>query len=403
MDKRNPNYQQYLRQPVKVGTSTLTITHGDFNKTFYNAFAGTSTYTLPQATVGAGPFYFMGTTNSVVINVATGSGDNIAGLGGTFTLPNSSSVNTPMIGLICIQAGAWSPIDAGGPGGTLVAPVRIAYGGAANTGAVPTLTVLAPGSDAVVTETGRALMVGGQPNAYTAEISASATSGQSFGLLVRAGTTSADVAFQVENQAATAAMCEIFGDGHGFIGAQIGGGGGMFWDVNSAFTINTPGAGITLTIGKAATGTPSLSYVVSQGASSAFWRHPGNIDIGTSGGDYGSVGYNFRTTTTAGSYQSDVTDLASKIRFQTGGFIFETAPSVAAGSAQTYTTRMTITSGGAFSINAGAGQGTVTGWGTPTGAAIVANFPGATATLVQCSNVIAKLITDLKAWGFYGA
>ena len=58
---------------------------------------------------------------------------------------------------------------------------------------------------------------------------------------------------------------------------------------------------------------------------------------------------------------------------------------------------------GAVGVNGNSPPAQVTGWGTPTGAAVVANFPGATATLVQCSNVIAKLITDLKAFGLYGA
>jgi hypothetical protein len=44
-----------------------------------------------------------------------------------------------------------------------------------------------------------------------------------------------------------------------------------------------------------------------------------------------------------------------------------------------------------------------TGFGTPTGTGVIANFPGATATLAQCSQAIAELITDLKALGLYGA
>jgi hypothetical protein len=46
----------------------------------------------------------------------------------------------------------------------------------------------------------------------------------------------------------------------------------------------------------------------------------------------------------------------------------------------------------------------VTGWGTPTGNAVVANFPGGgPATLAQCSQAIAQIIHDLKAFGLYGA
>jgi hypothetical protein len=58
---------------------------------------------------------------------------------------------------------------------------------------------------------------------------------------------------------------------------------------------------------------------------------------------------------------------------------------------------------GAFSINNVVPPAQITGWGTPTGPAVVANFSGAAATLVQCSNAIAKIITDLKSYGFYGA
>lgn len=43
----------------------------------------------------------------------------------------------------------------------------------------------------------------------------------------------------------------------------------------------------------------------------------------------------------------------------------------------------------------------VTGWGTPTGAGVIANFPGGSATLAQCSEVIAQILTDLKAMGRY--
>jgi hypothetical protein len=44
-----------------------------------------------------------------------------------------------------------------------------------------------------------------------------------------------------------------------------------------------------------------------------------------------------------------------------------------------------------------------TGWGTPTGNSVVANFNGASAPLATCSAAIAQIITDLKAFGLYGA
>jgi hypothetical protein len=45
----------------------------------------------------------------------------------------------------------------------------------------------------------------------------------------------------------------------------------------------------------------------------------------------------------------------------------------------------------------------ITGWGTPTGPSRISNFPGASATLVQCSNAIAQIIADLKTHGMLGA
>lgn len=54
-------------------------------------------------------------------------------------------------------------------------------------------------------------------------------------------------------------------------------------------------------------------------------------------------------------------------------------------------------------FNGAATSAQVAGFGTPTGAGVIVNFPGATATLAQCSQAIAQLIADLKAKGIYGA
>ncbi|MDE2343602.1 MAG: hypothetical protein KGL63_09480, partial [Betaproteobacteria bacterium] len=45
----------------------------------------------------------------------------------------------------------------------------------------------------------------------------------------------------------------------------------------------------------------------------------------------------------------------------------------------------------------------ITGYGTPTGASKISNFPGASATLVQCSEMIAQIVTDLKTHGLLAA
>lgn len=58
---------------------------------------------------------------------------------------------------------------------------------------------------------------------------------------------------------------------------------------------------------------------------------------------------------------------------------------------------------GALGINGASPPAQKTGFGTPTGTGVIANFPGATATLAQATQAIAELIADLKAFGLYGA
>lgn len=59
---------------------------------------------------------------------------------------------------------------------------------------------------------------------------------------------------------------------------------------------------------------------------------------------------------------------------------------------------------GAIGINAATPPAQITGWGVPTGGAVVANFPGAgPATLAQCSTAISEIIFALKQLGLFGA
>ena len=51
--------------------------------------------------------------------------------------------------------------------------------------------------------------------------------------------------------------------------------------------------------------------------------------IARSGGDYDSVGYNFRPTATSGLYKYDGADTSSRLEFASGGFKFKLpAPAV---------------------------------------------------------------------------
>jgi hypothetical protein len=55
-------------------------------------------------------------------------------------------------------------------------------------------------------------------------------------------------------------------------------------------------------------------------------------------------------------------------------------------------------------INGNVAPAQVTGWGTPTGGAVVSSFAaGASPSLLQMSEAVAQIISDLKAFGIYGA
>ena len=76
-------------------------------------------------------------------------------------------------------------------------------------------------------------------------------------------------------------------------------------------------------------------------------------------------------------------------------------------SVKTLQFKITPTVGGSFAYGLAMYGNTpiaqTTGIGTPTGAGEITNFPGATATLPQCSQTIAGILTRLKAFGLYGA
>lgn len=73
------------------------------------------------------------------------------------------------------------------------------------------------------------------------------------------------------------------------------------------------------------------------------------------------------------------------------------------------TTRLTIaangaiTASGAFAWNGATPPAQVTGFGTPTGAAVVANFSGTAATTAQIQATIAQILAIMKAHGMIGA
>lgn len=62
-----------------------------------------------------------------------------------------------------------------------------------------------------------------------------------------------------------------------------------------------------------------------------------------------------------------------------------------------------VLTGTAIGVLGGPGTAQDTGWGTPTGTILTTNFPGATATLLQTSESLARVIAILKNFGLLGA
>jgi hypothetical protein len=76
----------------------------------------------------------------------------------------------------------------------------------------------------------------------------------------------------------------------------------------------------------------------------------GVMAIARSGGDYDSIGYNFRPTSTGGAYNYDVQDFSSRLEFTLGGFKFKTAPGGNAGQPINYSDAVTIKQDGNVGI-----------------------------------------------------
>lgn len=94
------------------------------------------------------------------------------------------------------------------------------------------------------------LTVAGSANHYAAVLNASGTSGQSFGLEINAGSTSADIALLVQNQALSATFLELFGDGHGTLGPSSS--LGLSWATSGALTVAAATSAVSLLVDGAA-------------------------------------------------------------------------------------------------------------------------------------------------------
>jgi len=127
------------------------------------------------------------------------------------------------------------------------------------------------------------------------------------------------------------------------------------------------------------------------------------IYFNNAAGASGNLNANWRTTSFNGDYISYSTG-NSAINIVAGGSpsLQVSASNVVAAVTFNATTTLKHT-GTLFGVYNTAVTGQATGWGTPTGNSVVANFPGATATLLQTSQALAQVILQMKTFGFFGA
>lgn len=138
---------------------------------------------------------------------------------------------------------------------------------------VGNVTINAPGS-------AKALIVNGASGDFAAQLLGNSASGNSFGLSILAGTTSADAAIAVGNQANTATFLKIFGDGHGTLGPNTT--NDLSWNTAGNFTVNAPTSGTSLTISSA---TSDDGMVFNNTTANG-----GRFTIQASGSAYGFIG-----------------------------------------------------------------------------------------------------------------
>jgi hypothetical protein len=214
------------------------------------SLGSTATYAgyLELRTNGSNTSYILtdgtaASTNSVILQAGGGSASYGGGLvlyaAGHATHPGDVWIGTA-------SGGGQVRFGAGGIGpGTEFAHF-------ASTGA---LTINAPTA-------GTALAASGVDGAYVATFVGPTGSTQR-GVEISAGTTSTDISFIVTNQAASAILFEIFGDGHGTLGPS--GSLGLSWTTAGAVIVATPSSGnIALSVTGVA-GTRAVDIAVNSG------------------------------------------------------------------------------------------------------------------------------------------
>lgn len=208
-------------------------------------------------------------------------------------------------------------------------------------------------------------------------------------------------------------------------------GGGITWSINSntnAITANGSAAGAG-----AANPTAKVGLTVVNGSASTFMRSDGAPPLDQSitptwtgehiwgaaqNGFGGAIGTYIIGTVTlyvqaAGTTNLAIKDTTDGVELQnyaySGGGIIGTASNHSLNIRTNNTNRLTLTAGGVGTFSGQVGFNGVTppsqltGFGTPTGNSLVTNFPGSSATLAQCGEMISEILIYMKQLGLIGA
>lgn len=285
-----------------VGGSPVTTT-GALALTFASGQTANEVLASPNGTAGAVGLRLLVGADLPAINLASSANGGVTGNLPTTNLNSGTGASSTSFwrgdGVWAIPAGA-------GPANPTASIGLTTVNGSASTfmrsDAAPALSQsIAPtwtGNHTFSPASGISILVNGAASSYGLDIIASSSSGHSLGLAVSAGTTSADVAMTVSNQAASVGYMQIFGDGGMTLGSAADEGLGSL-NVNSLFknasivpAVNqsptwtgnhtfSPASGPAIDI----TGAANASAIIARGAAGAGTSFGIHIIAGTTSGD----------------------------------------------------------------------------------------------------------------------
>ena len=404
--KQSANFRANMLVTQTTSAAAITVTNGDAYKVFNNTNTGaTPVFTLPKATVGAGPFYWTVTNVNAGVTLTPRAADSIGGLtaGTSLALNGTKSL---FFGIYCALAGFWTPVTDGS--GTLIpgpfvttSPLEVVN------------TAITVGFEVQVNATlsGTAPVIGAWFTSGTEAMTAIDFGNNGFMAYPNSGTNAGAGLYIINNgyhngtnyvykttgslalwyaDAANNTALGVYGAASGTAGTTATIASRVQVTVAGAVTITpasgTQALGIT-GLGAVPTQTNSAN-TAGQACYSATPTAPGpafyssvvlcnGLVLNSTGADFGCVA-NIGTQIWALGYTAALSTLA------TGAIGWGVAKI------------------GFFGISS-APIAQSTGYGTPTGNVKTSSFPGATATLVQTSEMVAQLILDLKAYGLLGA